>query len=387
MNHWSRSPGRMSQLRAVFFRCSSRIPPWPCTIAFGRPGGARREEDVERVRERHRLELERAVLRQQLVPRERVGEHVVGAARVGDVDDGLQARQPLAHRGHLLAAVDELVAPAVAGDGEQHLRLELAEAVRRRCGRRTPAGTSPRRAEARGREEGDERLGDVRQVGDDAVAGADAEPLQAGAGARDLLAQLAEGELAWPARLRARDDRDRAGVLVAAEHVLGVVEPRAGEPLGARHLARAEHPLVRRVRADLEEVPERRPEALEVARPTSATARRSRRSRGRARGAARSGSARAPSCSRSVRRGRPDDAPAGGRPASGSRHEHGAAGDLALAEPVEHVVHVVERVGLRAQRDLAAGVELEELPEVDPVADEVARDRASRRRRARPTGP
>ena len=67
-----------------------------------------------------------------------------------------------------------------------------------------------------------------------------------------------------PARLRARDDRHRARVLVATDHVLGVVQPRAREPLRARHLARPEHALVRRVRADLEVLPDRRPEALEV---------------------------------------------------------------------------------------------------------------------------
>ena len=37
VNHCSRSPGFRSQLSAWFFWCSSRIPPWPCTIAFGRP--------------------------------------------------------------------------------------------------------------------------------------------------------------------------------------------------------------------------------------------------------------------------------------------------------------------------------------------------------------
>ena len=36
-NHRIRSPGPRSQLSAWFFRCSSRIPPWPCTIAFGLP--------------------------------------------------------------------------------------------------------------------------------------------------------------------------------------------------------------------------------------------------------------------------------------------------------------------------------------------------------------
>jgi len=37
VNHSRRSPGRRSQLKAWFFKCSIRIPPWQCTIALGRP--------------------------------------------------------------------------------------------------------------------------------------------------------------------------------------------------------------------------------------------------------------------------------------------------------------------------------------------------------------
>ena len=54
-----------------------------------------------------------------------------------------------------------------------------------------------------------------------------------------------------------------------------------------------------------------------------------------------------------------------------SRHEDGAPGDLALAQPVEHVVHLLERMRLRPQRHVAAPVQLQELPEVDPAPDEV----------------
>ena len=179
--------------------------------------------------------------------------------------DRPQRRQELPDGGHLFAAIDELLAVAVAGDRQQNGRLELAQpadhAPRTELGRaRCPDG-----AEARRREEGDERLGDVREIGDDAVAGSDAESLQARARSRDLLTQVAERQLDRPPRLRSGDDRHGVGVLVAAEHVLREVEPRAREPLGPRHLPRPEHPLVRRVRANLEVVPERAPEAFEVA--------------------------------------------------------------------------------------------------------------------------
>ena len=210
------------------------------------PGRARGEEHVERVRERQRLELERPLARPGARPRrQRVGEP---ALRVRDFDDGLEAREPLAHRGDLLATVDQPIAPAVAGDGEQELRLELAEPVEDAADAELRRARRPDRAEARAGEEGDERLRDVRQVGDDAVAGADAEPLQPGAGAGDLVAELAERQLERLARLRVRDDRDRVEVVVAPDHVLGEVQPRAREPLRARH-RRASRARARRARA------------------------------------------------------------------------------------------------------------------------------------------
>jgi hypothetical protein len=36
-NHSSRPPGLRSQLRGCALRYSSRMPPWPCTMAFGMP--------------------------------------------------------------------------------------------------------------------------------------------------------------------------------------------------------------------------------------------------------------------------------------------------------------------------------------------------------------
>jgi hypothetical protein len=37
VNQKTRSPSRASRCRCIFLRCSSRMPPWPWTIAFGRP--------------------------------------------------------------------------------------------------------------------------------------------------------------------------------------------------------------------------------------------------------------------------------------------------------------------------------------------------------------
>ena len=37
VNQKRRSPGFASTCRCIFFSCSSRMPPWPWTIAFGSP--------------------------------------------------------------------------------------------------------------------------------------------------------------------------------------------------------------------------------------------------------------------------------------------------------------------------------------------------------------
>ena len=37
VNQKKRSPAFRSQCRCIFLRCSSRMPPCPCTIAFGSP--------------------------------------------------------------------------------------------------------------------------------------------------------------------------------------------------------------------------------------------------------------------------------------------------------------------------------------------------------------
>ena len=60
-------------------------------------------------------------------------------------------------------------------------------------------------------------------------------------------------------------DRDSVSVL-RAERVLGEVEARTGQPLRSRHRARAEDAHVRHRGNDVEPLPDRGPEALEVGR-------------------------------------------------------------------------------------------------------------------------
>ena len=261
LNQSSRPPGFRSQLNACALRSSSRIPPCPWTIAFGRP--------VVPDEKSTNSGWSNATGRNSSGPGSASSSsHEIASGTtwlaVGDVHDVPQRGEGGANRRHLLPAVDRAVAEAVAADRQQHGRLELREAVDDAASAELGRAARPDRAEARRRRERHERLGDVRQVGDDAVARADAEPHEAGPRARDLLAKVCERELARVARLGMGDDRDSLRVLVVADQVLGEVQPCAREPRRARHRVVREDGLVRRVRLHLEELPDRRPERRQV---------------------------------------------------------------------------------------------------------------------------
>src|SRR5439155_24734604 len=121
----------------------------------------------------------------------------------------------------------------------------------------------PRRADARAAEKGGDGLGDVREIRGHPVACDDAgfpKRTGDGPGARP---QLSPGPLAQRPQLGRMADRDVA-VCTAAEDVLCIAEARTRKPPGSRHLARGEHALVRLARVDLEQLPDRRPELLEL---------------------------------------------------------------------------------------------------------------------------
>ena len=230
-------------------------------------GGARGVEHPERVVEGQLLELDLARLArvEQLPVADRV-------AQAGEVGLGLQVGQDdrVLDRLHLgeqpgddVGAVEVASVVAVAVDAEEHLGLDLREAVDHAAGAEVGRAARPDGADRGGGEEGDQGLGQVRHVGGDAVAGTDPERAQCRGRPRDLVAQLAPGQRVDLAQLRRVPDRDPVRRLVG-EQVLGVVEPRAREPLGAGHLAIAEDALVRCRRTDAEELPDRGPEVLEL---------------------------------------------------------------------------------------------------------------------------
>ena len=211
-----------------------------------RPGGV---QDPQRVVEGHGLELE-------------VAAGIVGPARAVEVAQ--REDVPAGLGGDALdglAAVEVAPVVAVAVDRQQHLRLDLGEAVDHRTRPEVRRAARPDGADRRRGQEAGHRLRDVRHVGGHPVALLDAERAQPRRHARRLPAQLAPRPLAQLAQLGGVDDRHRA-VVLAAEQVLGVVDPRAREPLGARHLRRGQHVVIAAL--DAEEVPDRGPEAVEV---------------------------------------------------------------------------------------------------------------------------
>ena len=172
-----RSPGLRSACRLRYFRCSSATPPWPCTMPFGRAGGPRREQHPQRMRERHRGDLQRCVELEDLRPRRDI---VTGGCvtQPGHQHGRLQRRQLSANLGEFLAAVNALAAIHRTVAGHQHGRFELPEPRNHAVDGEVRIAHRPRRADAGRAEERGDRLADVRQVPDHPVARLDAEPAQ-----------------------------------------------------------------------------------------------------------------------------------------------------------------------------------------------------------------
>ena len=180
-----------------------------------------------------------------------------------------QRRQRGLDRLDVGALVDDLLAVAVAVDREQHRRLDLREAVDDRAGAELGRARRPHRAQARGGEERDDRLGDVGQVRGDAIAALHTEAHEPGATARDAVGEVRPRDLRRRPGLAVRHDRhlvSTAGVVVVdgGERVLGVVERAPREPLRARHRPPSEPARGLVVPADPRPLRTRAPEPVEV---------------------------------------------------------------------------------------------------------------------------
>ncbi len=152
--------------------------------------------------------------------------------------------------------------------GDQHLRLDLLEAVDHGGRSHVGRADAPDRADAGARQKRDDGFGDVGQVGRDPVAGLDALLLQMQRERRRLAPQLRPARFVELAVLAATDDRGQAGGvggLDMPEHLPRIVDLRAGKPHRARHLALGDHGRKRRRRLQIVIVPDAAPEAVEIA--------------------------------------------------------------------------------------------------------------------------
>jgi len=242
---------------------------------LGHAGGARRIDDPQRMVERYRRERAVGCAGERIGPAHHLHRCACGthraqarpAVEVGHEDDRAHAGQLPHELANHVAPVEVLAAVAIAVDREQHLRLDLPEAVehahRPHVGRRA----RPDRAQARGRQQRDHGLRNVRHVRDAAIAGGDAEPLQRRGERAGLRAQAIPADLGARLQFRLEHQRRTIGVGVhprRREQVLGVIERFAFEPARAGHLARRQSSRTGRVGDHASPLVERLPEILEV---------------------------------------------------------------------------------------------------------------------------
>ncbi len=239
---------------------------------LGPAGGARGEQHPQRVAERHRLRYQVSRTRGAR-PAEPSGCGVRGEAEPGKHDRRAQGGQQRGQLADVPAPVECPPAVPVSVGRDEHHRLQLPQAVGRRRRRVVLAAAGPDGAEARRGQEGDDRLGRVRHVPRDPVPGTDSQIAQQRGQVAGLLAQhpprqqAADRSFSRLPGFPGVDQRDPVRV-ASPEHLLDVADPRSGEPLDVRHDRPGQHPLVRRLRADAEVVPDGGPELLEpVHRP------------------------------------------------------------------------------------------------------------------------
>ena len=231
-------------------------------------GGAGGEQDPQRMAERHLLELElrgrHGRVIHDLVPGLRPGrpsDRPPGRSR--HVDHLLQAGQQRDDLLHLGTAVVVPAAVAVAVHAEQDLRRQLPEPVADPAPAEVGGAAGPDGPDAGGGQHGDHRLRDVRHAGGHPVAGADPHGAQPGGQHPDAVREVRPGQPRERRGLRLVVQGRFAGPL-AAQHVLRIVQPGSGEPVGAGHGPGAEDRRRPDRGLDAAVVPDRLPESVKV---------------------------------------------------------------------------------------------------------------------------
>ena len=230
--------------------------------ALRQPRGPRRVDDPERVVEGQRRVLRLPLVRDGVRPGQGAVRQVV-REEPRDGDRRPHGRQGGAELGDDVPAVVVLAVEPVAVDGDQHGGLDLDEPVEHRAGAEVGRAGGPHRAHRRRAQERDDRLGHVGQVAGHAIAGPHAEPPQRRGEGADLPAQRRPGDVDRVAVLGDGHER-RALVGRPPQRLLGEVHRRPGEPLGPRHLAPGEDPVVGDARQHAGPLGDVGPELVEV---------------------------------------------------------------------------------------------------------------------------
>ena len=241
---------------------------------LGQASGAAGIHDPQRVvkRQPHRLKsLDLgAMLLRGLCHAHRAGHLAagqIGSAQVVVNDHMLYRRQgvdQLLHHGHAV-----VVAPAI-GDAihrDQHLGLNLLEAVQHRQRAHVGRANAPHPAHTDGGQKGHHGFGNIGQVSRNAVAGLQPMGLQMQGHGGHLTSQLRPGHFAVLPFFIAANQGHEAGLigrLHMAQHLLRIVELGPGKPLPARHGVFGQHLAVGGGRAHVEIVPNALPKSIQV---------------------------------------------------------------------------------------------------------------------------
>ena len=228
------------------------------------PCRARRVQNVDGVIERQLRERDRPGIRHhEIVPGDGPGERPRLRRRIEERRQHhvLERGQAADDLDEFRAHVDRLAVVAVAVDRDQHLGLDLAEAVEHALHAEIGGARRPDRAERGRRQHRDDGLGGMRHHRRHPIARADALALQSCGEFRHLEMQLAVAQLPPPAIFGPGDDRKL--VVAPPQQVLGEIELGADEPLRPRHpVAADQHLAPRPACAHVRETPQRRPEQL-----------------------------------------------------------------------------------------------------------------------------
>jgi len=191
----------------------------------------------------------------------------IGRAQVVVQHHMLHAGQCVLEFLHHRHAVKVAATVAHPIDSDQHLGLDLFEAIEHGVGAHVGGADAPDTPHAHRGQEGNHGLGNVGQVRRHAVTGLHALRLQMQGHRGHLATQLGPADFAVFPLLVSADDGRKAGRmcgLYMAQHLVGVVGLGSRKPDRPGHDVFGQHRGVRRGRLHLEIIPDALPESIEI---------------------------------------------------------------------------------------------------------------------------